>query len=81
MARFRRLTDAEARTLTRRQILDRVEAEQRYWFRGRRAEADPAGYAEFSRIMHAYLDPIAGIDAALATLRGEPSGYWESTPS
>jgi hypothetical protein len=33
MSRFKRLTDAEARTLTRRELLDRIEAEQKYWFR------------------------------------------------
>lgn len=81
MARFKRLTDTEARILTRRQILDRVEVEQAYWFWGRRAEKDPDGYAEFCRIMHACLDPLKGIEAAMATLEGRPNGYWESRPS
>jgi hypothetical protein len=31
VSRFKRLTDAEARTLTRAELLDRVEAEQAYW--------------------------------------------------
>jgi hypothetical protein len=33
MARFKRLSDAEARTMTRAALLDRVEAEEAYWER------------------------------------------------
>jgi hypothetical protein len=81
MSRFRRLTDAEARTLTRAELLDRVEAEQAHWFRKRpMAEADAAAYREFSRIMLAYLDPAAVIQAAMDTLEGRGSDYWETRP-
>ena len=81
MTRFKRLTDAEARTLTRRELLDRVEAEQAYWFRGHRDRKDPEGYREFGRIMHAYLDPAAMIGELLDLLngRGAPD-YWETRP-
>jgi hypothetical protein len=56
MPRFKRLTAAEARTLTRDQLLGRVEEEQAYWLTAGRHQKDPAGYAEFSRIFHAGLD-------------------------
>jgi hypothetical protein len=83
MARFKRLTDAEARTLTRSEILDRVEAEQQYWIRKHRrgmTEEDVTAEREFNRIMYAYLDPMAGLDALRDTLEGRRSDYWESRP-
>jgi hypothetical protein len=79
MARFKRLTDAEARTLTRREILDRVEAEQAYWFRGHRDRQDPEGYREFTRIMYAYLSPASITEAMQDTIdhiEGRSAGGW-----
>ena len=65
MARFKRLTDAEARTLTRAELLDRLEAEQAYWFRKKiRTDEDQAASREFSRILLAHVDPAAAIQAA-----------------
>jgi hypothetical protein len=84
MARFKRLTDAEARTLTRREILGRIEAEQAYWFRGHRSRKDPEGFREFSRIMHAYLGPAQiakALQDAIDYIEGRSSGsYWETRP-
>lgn len=79
MTRFKRLTDAEARTLTRRELLDRIEAEQKYWIRKRRA-ADREAWREFGRIMHAYVDPAAGLQAVRDLLEGRRNDYWESRP-
>jgi hypothetical protein len=83
VARFRRLTAAEARTLTRLELLDRIEVEQRYWARkGRRTPADDAAEREFSRILYASLNPAEGLADALAYLNGERTGpsYWERKP-
>ena len=81
MARFKRLTDAEARQLTRAELLDRVEAEQRYWQRkSTRTDADVAAWREFSRILQTYIDPGAGLQAAMDTLNGKRSDYWETRP-
>jgi hypothetical protein len=78
VSRFKRLTDAEARQLTRAEILARVEAEQQYWFRGRRIAADPDGYREFSRIMHTYLNPGAMMQDLIDLLEGRGSGGYMS---
>lgn len=81
MSRFKRLTDAEARTLTRAELLDRVEAERAYWSRKRAmAPEDREAEREFSRIMHAYLSPHDAIQAAIDTVEGRGSSYWESRP-
>ena len=80
MSRFRRLTDAEARTLTRAELLDRVETEQAYWGRERHMTAeDQAAEREFSRIMHAYLSPAEAVQDAIDYMEGRSSGsYWET---
>jgi hypothetical protein len=81
VSRFKRLTDAEARTLTRAELLDRVEAEQAYWSRKRAmTPQDLEAEREFSRIMHAYLSPHDAIQAAIDTVEGRGSNYWESRP-
>ena len=83
MAAFKRLTDAEARQMTRSELLDRLEAEQAYWMhnpaRGM-SEADVAAEREFSRIMHAYLSPGDGLAALRDVLEGRPNDYWERRP-
>jgi hypothetical protein len=83
MARFKRLTDAEARHLSRRELLDRVEREQAYWYRKHRmSDADRQAEREFHRIMHAYLDPAAAIQDTLAWLEGRGAGgYWDTRPA
>ena len=83
MSRFRRLTDAEARTLTRRELLDRIEAEQAYWFRKKaRTPGDDAAFREFTRIMYACLSPASIAEAMQDTIdyiegRG-PGRYWDT---
>lgn len=52
------LTDAAARTLTRREILERVTTEQGYLLGKRRRTArDEDEYRELMRIMYAYVPP------------------------
>lgn len=85
MARFKRLTAAEARTLTRHELIDRIEREQAYWHRKpwhRMSVEDQAAEREFRRIMHAAIDPIAGLDDAIAYVKGERVGesYWNQRP-
>jgi hypothetical protein len=61
MARFERLTIEEARTLSREELLPRVEAEQQYWYRRmNRMEirvGDDEAFKTFTRIMHVLIDP------------------------
>ncbi len=81
MAGFKRLTDAEAQTLTRAELLDRVEDEQKYRERKHTmTDADRAAEREFSRIMHAYLSPHDALQAAMDTVQGRGSDYWETRP-
>jgi hypothetical protein len=85
MSRFKRLTDAEARTLTRRELPDRIEAEQAYWFRRRsRTAGDDAAFREFTRIMHAYLSPASVAEAIQDTIDyidgRSPGSYWGTRP-
>jgi hypothetical protein len=86
MSRFKRLTDTEARTLTRRELLDRIEAEQAYWFRKKKTMTpeDDAAFREFTRIMHAYLSPASVAEAIQDTIDyiegRSPGGYWDTRP-
>jgi hypothetical protein len=86
MSRFKRLTDAEARTLTRRELLDGLEDEQAYWFRKKKAmtPGDDAAFREFTRIMHAYLGPASIAEAmqdAIDYIEGRsPGSYWDTRP-
>lgn len=83
MARFKRLTAAEARTLTRDQLLDRILAEQEYWHRkGSLTPEDGAALREFRRILHASLDPGAGIRDTLDYVNGVPGAgrYFDQRP-
>lgn len=74
MARFKRLTAAEANTLTRAEILDRLEAEQAYWFRGNRCRHEPDAYREFCRIMHAAINLGEMLNDTLTWLNNGASG-------
>lgn len=85
MSKFKRLTDAEARTLTRRELLDRIEAEQAYWFRKKNRTADDdAAFREFTRIMYAYLSPASVAEAMQDTIDyiegRSPGRYWDTRP-
>jgi hypothetical protein len=82
MARFKRLTDEEARTLTRGELLDRVEAEQKYWERKRaRSDADRAAEREFSRILFTYVKPGEAIQATVDYIEGRRGrDYWDTPP-
>ncbi|MGH3225936.1 MAG: hypothetical protein ACRDPY_45855 [Streptosporangiaceae bacterium] len=85
MSRFKRLTDAEARTLTRRELLDRIEAEQAYWLRKKTmTPEDDAAFREFTRIMHAYLSPASIAEAIQDTIDyiegRSPGSYWDTRP-
>jgi hypothetical protein len=61
MARFERLTIEEARTLSREQLLPRIEDEQQYWYqRMNRMEirvGDDDAFKTFTQIMHIVIDP------------------------
>lgn len=79
MTRPPRLTLTAARTLTCGELLNRVEAEGDRWnTRPPRTDPERAAYAEFSRILHAYLSPADALQAARDTLEGRPSAYWET---
>ena len=62
MPAFKRLTVEEARTLSRDQLLPRIEAEQRYWDRlmksGQIRVGDDEAYKAFIAIMHVAIDPM-----------------------
>jgi hypothetical protein len=83
--RFKKLTDAEARALTRRELLDRIVAEQEYWFRKRaRTAGEDAAFREFTRIMYAYLGPGSIAEAMQDTIdyiEGRSADrYWDTRP-
>lgn len=85
MARFRRLTAAEARALTRAELLDRIEIEQAYWTRKRArgmTDDDIAAEREFRRIMYAALDVSLALDDAIGLVEGRPGfgGYFDERP-
>lgn len=85
MSRFKRLTDTEARTLTRSGLLDRIEAEQAYWLRKKaRTAEDDAAFREFTRIMYAYLSVASVAEAmqdAIDYIEGRsPGRYWDTRP-
>jgi len=89
MARFRRLTQGDLTTLTREQLLPRLEAEQEYWARKERcglSAADQQARAEFSDLVFAVLNPaeladcMAETSAWLAGTRPTDSTYWDEKP-
>ena len=78
MAKPRFLTEDEARTLTRAEIVDRLYAESAWWSEhGVRTDRDRADYDVFTSIMHTYVDPGAGLHAVKDLLEGRPNDYWE----
>jgi len=63
MAAFKRLTVEEARTLSRDQLLPRVETEQQHWdqliSRGQIRVGEDEAYKTFIQIVHVVIDPMA----------------------
>jgi hypothetical protein len=61
MPSFKRLTLEEARTLTRDELLPRIEEEQKYWYhrihRCMMQPGDDEAFKTFNRIMHVAADP------------------------
>ena len=80
--RPRPLTEAEALTLTRGEILDRLVAESDWWTAHPvKTDADRQAYATFSRILHSSIDPAAAIQDAMDHVQGQGAGsYWETRP-
>lgn len=80
---FQHLTYDEAQQMTRGELLERVVAEQQWWFRrmdAGRARFDDEGYREFCRIMH-LLDPGEALADALRVVKGLPGpSYWDQRP-
>jgi hypothetical protein len=79
---FPYLTDAEARTLTRHDLLDRVAAQQAYYEgKRRKTPADEQAMNELGQIIRQYLSIDAAFDAAFATLDGHTgTNYWDTRP-
>lgn len=89
MARFQRLTRADLDRLTRAELLDRLEAEQKYWARKEKrvmSDADREARKEFTDILFTVLDPGGLADSMAedtAWLRGErrtASAFWDEKP-
>jgi hypothetical protein len=82
MSMLTSLTETEARTMTRREILDRVETEQaRLLARRSKTAADHAQLSELIRILRAAgITPEAGLDALERTLAGDRDDWWGERP-
>lgn len=89
MARFKRLTRADLDVLTRKELLDRLEAEQNYWARKERGgldSADQQARREFTDLIFTVLNPAGLADSMAedaAWLRGERAtagSFWDETP-
>ncbi|WP_449062776.1 hypothetical protein [Planomonospora algeriensis] len=82
MPRFQRLTVEEARTLSRSQLLPRVEEEQKYWYRrmnsGEIRVGDDEAFKTFNRIMHLVIAPGRPFPGGQALLDGDDPDrdYW-----
>ncbi len=75
MARFKRLTVEEARTLSREQLLPLIEDEQKHWYRlmnrmEMRAGDDDA-FKTFNKIMHVVIGPGHSVSDAFALFEDE----------
>jgi hypothetical protein len=89
MARFQRLTRADLDSLTRDELLPRLEVEQRYRARKEKrglSEDDRRARKEFSDILYAVISPSGLADSMAETtawLKGEratDSSYWSEKP-
>src|SRR5438874_1954328 len=83
MARFKRLTVDEARTLTRAELLDRLETEGDYWSRKLKhgTPQDWADYRVYQQCMR-LIDPAKAIRDTTEWLNGKPGagGYMDRRP-
>lgn len=75
MTCFKRLTDGEARTLTRGELLDRVEAEQKYWARKHARSAGDR--AAGSAMISARAGQALSLLASLETCRQTDVDFWK----
>lgn len=77
---YRYLTDAEARELTRSELLERIADQQDYYqAKKRKTQTDEAAMAELSRIMHRYIDVKAAFADVYAALNGRTGpSYWDA---
>ncbi|MEV0383285.1 hypothetical protein [Nonomuraea sp. NPDC050643] len=64
MPSFKRLTIEEARTLTRAELLPRIEEEQQYWYQRihhcKMQPGDDQAFKTFNDIMHIATTPAGG---------------------
>jgi len=83
VAAFAYLTDAQARTLARHELLERIADQQAYYENKRRkSSADEAAMDELSQIIHRCLNIDAAFDAAFATVDGYTgTSYWDTRPT
>ncbi|GAA3569989.1 hypothetical protein GCM10022419_058580 [Nonomuraea rosea] len=83
MPSFERLTIEEARTLTRDELLPRIEAEQQYWYqrihRCRMRPGDDEAFKTFNQILHVAADPVRLLWDTDPFLEGTStnSDYWQ----
>ncbi|MGW5569696.1 hypothetical protein ACWEVD_00730 [Nocardia thailandica] len=89
MARFKRLTRTDLYTLTRQELLDRLETEQGYWARKEKrglSPADQQARREFTDLVFTVLNPDGLAEsmredtAWLEGARGSASTYWSEIP-
>ncbi|MEV4111394.1 hypothetical protein [Nonomuraea sp. NPDC049695] len=84
MSGFERLTIEEARTLTRSELLPRIEQEQKYWYerirRSRMQPGDDEAFKTFNKILHAAadLDRTRADTEALLQSRPLDKDYWRT---
>jgi hypothetical protein len=82
MPRFKLLTVEEARTLSRSQLLPRIEEEQKYWYRrmngGEIRVGDDEAFKTFNQIMHIVIAPGRPFPGAQGSLDGDAldRDYW-----
>ncbi|GAB2740543.1 hypothetical protein [Amycolatopsis magusensis] len=89
MARSQRLTWEDLKTLTRQELLPRLEREQEYWARKERRGLTPddqAARKEFTNMLFTVLNPDGLADsmaedvAWLSGQRSTASSYWDKKP-
>jgi hypothetical protein len=84
MTTIKHLTRQDLDTLTRTELLARIEEESAYWDRKSKrglSDADAAAMREFSAILHAAMDPGAAIEHAAQYVEGRgDNGYWSQKP-
>ena len=83
MARFKRLTVEEARTLSREELLPRIEDEQKHWYRlmnhMEMRVGDDEAFKTFNEIMHIVIGPGRSVSDTFVLLEEDESrdrDYW-----